>query len=431
MIQTNPPSIPRVQPVIEDSYDVIVVGAGPAGTTTAALVAEQGHRVLILERSAFPRFHVGESLIPETYWSLKRLGVLDQLSASANPKKFSVQFVTETGVETSPFYFDDYKPCPSSQTWQVVRSEFDQMLLENAESKGATARTEAQLRDVLFEGDQAVGVRVRFSSDATADSPREIAAKIVVDATGQSAFLATRLGLKTTDPNLKMGSVWAYYKGAHRDAGRDEGATIILQTPGKRSWFWYIPLADDVVSVGCTGAISDLFGKGSGDAEQIFAAELTGCPAMQRRLNSGERMTDFFTTKDYSYRSSQAAGPGWVLVGDAFGFIDPVYSSGVFLALKSGEFAADAIRDALTANDLSRERLGRWQPEYEAGLELFRKLVYAFYAPGFSFGAFLRAHPQYRSNLVDILIGDIYKPGVGEMFEAMDESLKTGGVKST
>ena len=422
MIQTVPSPRNLPQPDVEASYDVIVIGAGPAGCTVGTLVAEAGHRVLILERSSFPRFHIGESLVPETYWTLKRLGLLEQLRQSAFPKKFSVQFVTETGKESSPFYFDEHNPHESSQTWQVIRGEFDRMLLDNAVAKGVTARTDAQVLDVLFEEDRAVGVRVQlgYGDEKTV---REITAKIVVDATGQSTFLANRLGLKTPDERLKKGTVWTYFQGAHRDSGKDEGATIILQTQAKKSWFWYIPLQDDVLSVGCTGGIDYMFGDKRGTPEFVFTAELDRCPGLQRRLKTATRCTDYFTTKDFSYRSTQAAGLGWVMVGDAFGFIDPVYSTGVFLAFKSGEFAADAIVEAFQKNDFSGDMLGNWYEKYIEGLELFRKLVYAFYTPGFSFGEFLREHPQYKSNLIDMLIGDVFKPGVGEMFNVMGDVL--------
>lgn len=423
MIPIEPPTIDGPQPSVAPEYDVVVVGAGPAGSTVGALVAQAGHRVLILDRSPFPRFHVGESLIPETYWTIKRLGVLEQMRQTSFPKKYSVQFVTETGTETSPFYFDEYKCHESSQTWQVIRGEFDEMLLNNAVGKGATAHTDAQVRDVLFDGDRATGVRVNLGTQADGKTLRDVAAKVVVDATGQSAFLATRLGLKTIDPRLRKGSIWTYYEGARRDEGRDEGATIILQTGGKKSWFWYIPLQDDTVSVGCTGGMEYLFGQGRRSAEEIFCEELARCRGLQARLEGGRRCTDFFTTKDFSYRSSQAAGPGWVLVGDAFGFIDPVYSSGVFLALKSGEFAADAICEAFRRDDFSAAQLGEWEERYVAGVDLFRKLVLAFYSPGFSFGAFLREHPQYRGHLVDILIGDVFKPDVGDIFDAMGDAV--------
>jgi flavin-dependent dehydrogenase len=201
-----------------------------------------------------------------------------------------------------------------------------------------------------------------------------------------------------------------------------------MQTAGKRSWFWNIPLRDDIVSVGCTGSMDYMFPKGS-SAEATFERELANCPALQERLNGAARHTDYLTTKDYSYGSRQPAGPGWVLVGDACGFIDPVYSSGVHLALCSGEFVADAVNAALKVDDLSEERLGSWFADYSAGVQNFRRLVYAFYAPGFSFGEFLREHPEHHSRLVDILVGDVFKPDVSRIFDDMGEifpPLETG-----
>lgn len=419
MIQPNPESPVNYLPQLENSYDVVVIGGGPAGASTAALVAEHGHSVLLLERAELPRFHVGESLIPETYWPLKRLGLIDRLKASAFPKKYSVQFVSEGVKESAPFYFEQYNAHESSMTWQVERGKFDQMVLDRARELGAVVHTSAHVTDVIFEDDVAVGVKCRLLNEDGGRTEREVKSKIVVDATGQSAFISSRRGQRDADPRLKKGTIWTYWKGAHRDAGKDEGATLIMQTPGKKSWFWYIPLQDNVVSVGCTGSMSHMFGKENGDAETVYTREMERCPAMMKRLMSAERCTDYFTTKDFSYYSRQGAGNGWVLVGDSFGFIDPVYSSGVYLALKGGEFAADAIHDALERGDLTAPRLGQWQPLYKQGIENFRKLVYAFYAEDFSFGTFLKENPQYKSNMVDILVGDVFKPGVGEIFDAM------------
>jgi flavin-dependent dehydrogenase len=408
----------------EQAYDVAIIGAGPAAATVAALVAEAGHKTIMLERALWPRFHVGESLIPETYWTLERLGLIERLKASAFPKKYSVQFVSESGMESAPFYFDEYNPHESSQTWQVWRDEFDRMLVDNACAKGARLRDRAQVTEVLFDEERATGVRVRLT-DGDEPRTRDVAARIVVDASGISGFLCNRLGLKETDPRLRKATVWSYFENAQRDPGRDEGATIILQTEGKKSWFWYIPLPENVVSIGCTGDLDYMFGDRS-SASDVFQREVARCPAIAKRIEHASRCRDFFTTRDYSYCSKRVAGPGWVLAGDAAGFIDPVYSSGVFLALKSGELVADAVNEALAADDLSAERLGSWRPEYLRGLENFRNLVYAFYTPGFSFGTFLRKHPEYRTNLVDILIGDVFKPEVGEMFEAMQDVIAVG-----
>jgi len=339
MIQTDPAPIHRDQPTLDSSYDVVVIGGGPAGSTVAALTAQAGIKTAVFERNLFPRFHVGESLIPECYWTFEKLGVLDRLRQSAFPKKFSVQFVTETGRVTSPFYFDEYNPHESSQSWQVVRGDFDRMLLENAEEKGATIRTDAQVLDIRFENDRAVGVNYKLENSSTPSSV-SVDANVVVDATGQSSFLMNRLGLKKKDPRLKKGAIWTYYRGAQRGDGRDEGTTIILQTQGKKSWFWYIPLPDDVVSIGCTGNLRYLFGNKDESPAEIFQRELARCPVLQSKLTDASGYDEYFTTKDFSYFTSQGAGAGWVLVGDALGFIDPVYSSGVFLALKSGEMAA-------------------------------------------------------------------------------------------
>ena len=407
-------------PDFQDSYDVVVIGGGPAGAATGALTAEAGHSTLILERSTVPRFHVGESLVPETYWSLKRLGLVEKLQQSAFPKKYSVQFFSEGMKPSAPFYFDEYKDCESSQTWQVWRDEFDRMLLEKAAENGATVTPKAQVLEVLFDSDRAVGVRFQVTDEAGNRTEHHASCKVVVDASGQSAFLASRLGLKSADPHLKMGTIWSYWKDARRDEGRDEGATLIMQTADKKSWFWFIPLQDNTTSIGCTGAMSYMFPKGC-SPEETFERELDRCPAMKERLENATRDRDYLTTKDYSYYATQGAGPGWVMVGDAFGFIDPVYSTGVFLALKSGEFAADAIDAAIKADDLSAERLGEWQATHREGVMLFRKLVYAFYDPDFSFGSFLKANPQYRKNVTDMLIGDVFKPGVGDIFDAMGE----------
>jgi len=403
-------------------YDCIVLGGGPAGSTAGALVAEAGFSTLVVERGAVPRYHIGESLMPETYWTFERLGVLDRMKRSAYPKKYSVQFVSHSGRESQPFYFFETNEHESSQTWQVVRSDFDKMLLDNAVEKGAEVRDATRALDVLFEGDRAVGVRVQ-AKDA---EPEEIGAKVVIDATGQQSIVATRLGLREAYPDMRNASIWGYYRGGRRDTGVDEGATIILHTKSKEAWFWYIPLPDDLVSVGVVSE-NDYLLKGRGRPEQVFEEELTNCPAVLERLMDAKLDSDFFVARDFSYRSREAAGNGWVLIGDAYGFIDPVYSSGVFLALKSGELAADAVVEGLRSGDLSGAQLGRWAESYGEGMKWILKLVRAFYTEHFSFGQFIRAYPHHKDRLTDLLVGKVFRPGVGEIFDDMDPWLAEAG----
>ncbi|MGH7136759.1 MAG: NAD(P)/FAD-dependent oxidoreductase, partial [Pirellulales bacterium] len=218
----------------KNDVPVVVIGGGPAGATASTLLAQQGQRVTLFERDRFPRFHIGESLIPETYWVLQRLGMLEKMKRSHFVKKHSVQFVNERGRLSEPFYFFEHKPHECSQTWQVVRSEFDTMLLDNAREHGVEVHEAARVLEVLFEGERAVGVRVQLADGAE----QTVRAQVVVDASGQSSMIMSRLGLREWDPVLKKAALWTYWEGAYRDGGRDEGATLVLRTEGKQGWFW-------------------------------------------------------------------------------------------------------------------------------------------------------------------------------------------------
>lgn len=403
-------------------FDVVIVGGGPAGATCAAVLAEQGHRTLVIEKGRFPRFHIGESLMPETYWTFKRIGMLDKLKKSHFVRKYSVQFVNATGKESAPFYFDEMNPHECSVTWQVTRSEFDKMMLENAAERGATVWTETNVTEIITEPTanglpRATGVVATRPDGATA----RVSAKVVVDATGTNAFLAKRLNLREADPKLRKASYFAHYKGAFRDPGpRDEGATLVLHLQNQDGWFWYIPLPNDIVSIGVVADV-DYLTKNRKNPERVIEEEVQNCPFLAPRVKDAQRVSPVHVLSDFSYSSRVCAGDGWVLIGDAFAFLDPIYSSGVFLALKSGELAADAIHDALLAGDCSAARLGCWGGDFYAGMQRIRKLVYAFYTKGFSFGMFNREHPEHKKNLVDLLIGNVFNDEAGRIFESMQQ----------
>jgi flavin-dependent dehydrogenase len=255
-------------------------------------------------------------------------------------------------------------------------------------------------------------------------SLHDLRARVVVDASGQSGLLSSKLDLRIWDPVLNKGAVWTYWQGAYRDTGRDEGATLVLQTADRAGWFWYIPLHDERVSVGVVRPFEQLFG-GRASHEELYWAEVEQCPAVKERIACGRRVTGYFATKDYSYRARECAGPGWVLVGDAFGFLDPLYSSGVLLALRSGALAADAIVDGLRRGDLSAAQLGRWGPGFNAGVDRMRRLVCEYY-DGFSFGTFARAFPDLRGKITDLLIGDLFSERVDVVWSPL-ESLYPAG----
>jgi geranylgeranyl reductase family protein len=415
---------------LNDNYDVIVIGAGPAGCTTAALVAEKGWNTLLLEREKMPRFHVGESLMPECYWMFERLGVLDKFSKFGFTKKNGVQFVNHNDKESQPFFFPAHDPRDCSITMHVQRSEFDRIMYENATEKGATCLDETRVMDIQLNKNPPHTVKLRDIEG----NESEITAKVVVDATGQQTMLANRLGIKKIDPNLKKAAIWGYFENAQRNEGDNNQSapqvTCILHTDDKKAWFWYIPLSDGTVSVGVVSDNDSLLKNGM-TPEQTFEKHREHCPGLQRRLENATRQSKYHVAKEFSYSTSQQSGDGWVLVGDAYGFIDPIYSSGVFLALKSGELAADAIHDSLESGDLSGESLGKWVEYFDGGVHWIRKLVHAFYTQEFSFGSFMKQFPHHGGNLTDLLIGRVFDGEPGRIFADMDpwiESLKTASI---
>ena len=277
--------------------------------------------------------------------------------------------------------------------------------------------------DVLFEGDRAVGITVREPDG----SVREVRARVVVDASGQNGLIQNRLRLRVWDPLLNKGAIWTYWEGAYRDTGRDEGATMVLQTASRNGWFWYIPLHNNIVSVGVVAPFDYLFKNRDNPSnyEQTYHEEVERSTAVKDRVAGARRAAGYFATKDYSYRAKQVAGDGWVLVGDAWGFLDPLYSSGVLLALRSGEMAADAIVEGLKSGDTSAAQLGKWEPEFNQGVDRMRRLVCEYYE-GFSFGKFVRQYPELRNTVTDILIGDLFTSRVDKVWAPMESLYPPG-----
>jgi flavin-dependent dehydrogenase len=403
-------------PTIADSYDCIVMGGGPSGSTVAALVAKEGFKTLILERERFPRRHVGESLMPDSYFVFERLGMLDKLKRSGFAKKVGVQFVNHKGRESAPFLFRWNDPRECSETWHVPRPEFDQLMFENAAEHGADAFQGIRVLDVIMEGNRAVGVKLQYETEAGDKATREIRAKVVVDATGQQAILSQKLGLRRVNPDLKKSAIWGHFRGCHRDTSDGGVYTIVLHTNQRKSWFWYIPQADDVVSVGVVGD-NDYMLKGRGTPSEIFWEEVGKCTAVEWRMKGAEQVDELVVAKEFSYLTDRSAGDGWTLVGDAWGFIDPVYSSGVFFALKSGQLAADCIIEALQKGDTSEAVLSQWVPMFKEKTNHIRKLVNAFYSGGFRVGMFIKQFPHHRGELTDLLIGRVFDGRCGKIFD--------------
>ncbi len=395
-------------------YDAIIIGGGPAGAAAAAILAGYGHDVIVLERAKFPRYHVGESLLPFTFEPLCRLGLIEKLRESHFVKKFSVQFVSPSGRASQPFYFFDRYSQDVAQTWQVLRSEFDVLALNNAREKGAEVREQVTVRELIRERGKVVGVRARAGEEDL-----EFRAPITIDCSGREAFAALRNRWRVGDPELHKVAVWTYYTGALRDPGIDAGATTVAFVPEK-GWFWYIPLHNDLVSVGVVAEGKYLSRDGLREPEEIFKRETEQNVWIKNHLAPGKQVGEYFITGEYSYHSRHCASEGLVLAGDAFCFLDPVFSSGLMLALKSGVMAADVVHECIMANDFSPGRFSEYGSVLREGIENMRKLVYAFYNPNFSFRHLTDKYPDLAGDITDCLSGDVNKD-FSRLFSAVEE----------
>ena len=348
--------------------------------------------------------------------------MLQKMQQSHFVKKYSVQFVNASGKLSAPFYFHDNKPHECSQTWQVIRSEFDQMMLENAREHGVDAH-EGRAR---ARGAVRGRPRRRRRRSRTAAATRDIRAKVVVDASGQAALLQNRFKLRVWDPILNKGAIWTYWRGAYRDTGRDEGATMVLQTDNRNGWFWYIPQHDDTVSVGIVAPFDYLF-KGRGtNHEKTYLEEVDHCPAVKQRIAGATRTTGYFVTRDYSYRSTRVAGRRLgarrrrVRLSRSAVFVRRAARAQVRRARRRRDR-----RRAVERTTSAKRSSDGGARTFNQGVDRMRRLVCEFY-DGFSFGQFVRKYPHLRGTVTDLLIGDLFNTRVDAVWGPMESLYKPG-----
>ena len=344
-----------------DRTDVAVIGGGPGGAATATFLAQAGVDVALFEKQLFPRFQVGESLVPAVNVTLERLGVLDRMDAHRFPRKHGVQFFSPERA-TRPFYFSEVRDQRMHHTWQVLRSEFDALLLENARQCGVRVFTETEVTDVVRSGSEVSGLRI-----ATGGDEFVVNARIVVDGTGQNGLLARRLSERVHIPGLRNTSVYAHFADVVLDEGIDAGSTLIYRLQGN-AWLWFIPLPDRV-SIGLVAPAGTIASFGRSPTE-ILESAIDTCPFLKERLGQAVRTTEVRAVRDYSYRARKDGGVGWALVGDALGFIDPIYSTGLFLTMFSAELAAEAIFATLAGKARHPDFAG-FSVEYQTAFDRF------------------------------------------------------------
>ena len=373
-------------------FDVIVIGGGPGGSASAALLAQKGYAVLLLERERFPRFQIGESLLPYNNELFKRLGVWDQLKQGDYIPKFGATFVTGDGDVGYSFSFKRNLPEKLAQSFQVKRSEFDLLLLRNAAREGVDVREEVRVVDVDLSGPS---VKVRaIENGATHD----FESRFVVDASGHGSVIGSRYGQKRDEKSLEKISFFAHFEAVKPlGVGEDSGNTVIVIL--KNAWFWLIPVSEEITSVGLV-VDREHFKTCGLEPERLLHQTIASAPYVASLMENARQTTQIFSRKDFSYRMKNIVGWNYALVGDAAGFIDPIFSTGVFIAMKSAELAADAV-DARLSRGTMRP-LKAYQRTLQSAMSRYFSFISNFYRREF-LEVFLQPHKRF--GLIKVVVG--------------------------
>ena len=361
------------QSVVLDDCDVFVVGGGPAGATAAALLGEAGLRVVLADKDKHPRFHIGESLLPHNLPLLDRLGVRNKIEAGAM-RKHGIEFVSPYHGKSVRYDFGHALDKRFPYSFQVRRSQFDEVLLHNAAAKGAEVFEECRVSNIAFP-EQADPVVTASMADGAC---RQWRARFVIDASGRETLLATQLGTKERHPRNNSAAVFGHFANARRLEGRDEGhITIVWFDQG---WFWFIPLSDGTTSVGAV-CPAEVFKNRGADMESFFRALIASSPEMADRLKDATLQGGVTATGNYSYFTKRVTGDRFLLAGDAASFLDPVFSTGVYLAMLSGFWAAEAAHGCLAKPARTAKLLRRYTARTRGAAAAFTWFIFRIREP--------------------------------------------------
>jgi flavin-dependent dehydrogenase len=368
-----------------EKFDVIVIGGGPAGSTCSTLLKRQGYKVLLLERHKFPRFHIGESITAFGFHAFKELGVYDELKSMNYVQKKGLEFVMREGNK-KVYFPSDLINEPGEKPWafQMQRARLDQVLLENTKKHGVDVREEHIVKQILFEGDRAVGVEFRDLCPGSPDDFQRAYARWIVDASGQGAVLNRQIEDNWADDPLleKKFAVYSHWKGVDIVNNDDELNFKLCVHDNRRDWAWWLPIEKDVVSLGVVLSQETVKDEAkTKDLEAIFHKYAADIPHIDKLIQDPkiQRVEKFRCGKDYSYRAKRFYGNGWALVGDSGGFIDPIFSTGMQIAFNSAFSLAEHLGKALKSDPVDPRQLAAYQKKYDEFYRFNSMLVYLFY----------------------------------------------------
>jgi len=356
-------------------YDALIIGGGPGGSATAAYLARAGKRVLLLEKEHFPRFHIGESLLPYNRRLFAEMGVLPALEAAGFPRKFGAQFHIGNGSKSVKFVFRQGRFTREPEAFQVERAKFDHILLQHARGSGAEVR-EGWTVNKFSRNDNAIVIHARDSTGGN----HAFQGAFLIDASGRSNVTGNQDELRVIHQNLKKLAVFGHFSGVRLDEGEAAGDTVIVRL--KNKWFWVIPLSVEKVSVGCVMDQAE-FVESRETPTDIFTRLWQSSPPLRERLGNARLLGAIQTTSDFSYYNRRFVGPRLLRVGDAAGFMDPIFSAGVYLAMYSGKLAAQTVLTSLAAGDDGGRRLAAYEKRVRFAVQFYWKMVEHFYTTPF------------------------------------------------
>jgi flavin-dependent dehydrogenase len=384
---------------VTEACDVLIIGGGPAGSTAAALLAAGGTDVVLLEKEVHPRFHIGESLLPRNLAVLDRLGMGEEVAAMGVLKP-GAEFVSDVTGKSVAFPFSHSLNRADTHAYQVRRSEFDAALFANARCRGARTMERTRVTNVAFGGERAAVTAKNAAGETVTFAPR-----FVLDASGRDTFMSGRLGTKRANKHNNTAAVFAHFTGVAARTGETRG--YISVHLAKNGWFWMIPLPGEVMSVGFVGN-QDAFRRRDGTLADLLAQKIEGSPSVRARMQGAARISEVHSAGNYSYRADTAWGEGWMMIGDAFAFIDPVFSSGVLLAMTAGERGADVARAWLENPEAGRAAARRAEIEQRAMMDGISWLIYRINNPVLR-GMFMSPRNTFRmrDGIITLLAGNL------------------------
>jgi FADH2 O2-dependent halogenase len=383
-------------------YDVIIIGGGPAGSTMGSYLSKAGVKNLILEGHNQPRPHVGESLVLSTMRVFSELGLIDTMDKAGFPKKYGAAWRDFNGKEQA-LHFSEFRQegIDRDHTYHVDRSKFDLLLLKHAESLGSEVHQGVQVKRVNFVDDRAVGVRAKFAGQEI-----DIPSRIVVDASGRQTLLGRQLNLKQNDRIFNQYAVHGWFENVVR--GNDPKTADYIHIyflPVKRGWAWQIPITDTITSVGVV-AEREVFQQFKSESERYFNTYVQSNKGLAQAMANAVRVNEFKTEGDYSYILDKFCGNGFLMVGDAARFVDPIFSSGVSVAMHSARFGAETIRTALESGDLSEAALKPYERTLQGGVEIWYEFIRLYYKLLPLFTLFIQS--EYRVEILRLLQGEVF-----------------------